>query len=266
MLSRVHYLLRVIEIDVWMLEQSQAEFEFQYSSYRAIHKGHGNSAFLHTFNQRAHICGFVRNIQIDACAQRQSSSFFLRRNNPFVNEGPEPLSFTGDDALETKFLPQNISEPLLRGVDRNVFDIGITRHYRQRVVFCDRRNPGRQYVASQASFGQAHGAALEAAEGFALGWKICHQCYNFVRRIDLRTLRALYDRFRNARCEVRILRVCLFIAPHPGIPVQFQNQSRKCMDANRSRFTRCGAVYQMEEWHIKRAAEGETLGENRRTR
>src|SRR5262249_62055093 len=38
------------------------------------------------------------------------------------------------------------------------------------------------------------------------------------------------------------------------------------MDANRSRFTRCGAVYRMEERHIKRAAESEALGKNRRTR
>src|SRR5215469_5116639 len=104
MAHRMHYLLSVIEIDVGMLEEAQAELELQYSSYRPVHECHGNSAFLHALNQRAHIRRFVRDVQVNACLQRQNPRFFLCRNNSFINEGPESLTFTGDDSLEAEFL------------------------------------------------------------------------------------------------------------------------------------------------------------------
>src|SRR3954471_4277992 len=120
-----------------MLEQSQAEFKLQYTPYRAIDECHRNSAFLHTLNHRSHVSRFVRNVQIDASAERNSSCFLLRGDNALVEKSPKSLALADDDSPESQFLPQDIVHPLLGPVGRNVFDIGITSHYSERAIFGD---------------------------------------------------------------------------------------------------------------------------------
>src|SRR5438045_963946 len=134
-----------------MLEQSQAEFKLQYTPHRAIDQGYGDPAFLHTFNQRSHVSRFVRDIQIDACAERKSSCLLLRGDDPLVDESSKSVALADNDSLKSQLLPQDIVHPLLRAVGRNVFNIGITGHYSERAVFGDGRYPRREYVATQGA-------------------------------------------------------------------------------------------------------------------
>src|SRR5437764_11971987 len=111
MLGRMHDLLRMIQIDIWMLKQSQAEFKLQYTPYRAIDECHRNSAFLHTFNHRSHVSRFVRNVQIDARAKRKSSCFLLRGDNALVEKSPKSLALADNDALKSQLLAQDVVHP-----------------------------------------------------------------------------------------------------------------------------------------------------------
>ena len=105
MLGRMHDLLGVLQIDIWMLKQPQAEFKLQNTPYRAIDQCHGNSAFLHTLNHRSHVSRFVRNVQIDARAERKSSCILLRGDNALVEKSPKSLALADNDSLESQLLP-----------------------------------------------------------------------------------------------------------------------------------------------------------------
>src|SRR5437660_3888531 len=105
MLGGMHDLLGVLQIDIWMLKQPQAEFKLQNTPYRAIDQCHGNSAFLHTLNHRSHVSRFVRNVQIDARAERKSSRFLLRRDDPLVEKSPKSLTLADNDSSKSQFLP-----------------------------------------------------------------------------------------------------------------------------------------------------------------
>src|SRR5436305_13459368 len=129
MLGRMHDLLGVLQIDIWMLKQPQAEFKLQNTPYRAINQCHGNSAFLHTLNHRSHVSRFVRNVQIDARAERKSSCFVLRADNALVEKSPKSLPLAATDSFESQLLPYHIAHPLPGPVGRNVLTIWITGHH-----------------------------------------------------------------------------------------------------------------------------------------
>jgi len=105
MCGRMHLLLGMIQIDIRMLEKPEAKFEFQYPPHGSIDERHWNSAFVNALNQRPHVSWFIGDIQINSCAERQSSRFFLGWNNSLIDQGCETIAFTRDDSFEAELLP-----------------------------------------------------------------------------------------------------------------------------------------------------------------
>src|SRR5262249_51303947 len=104
MLGRVHHLPGVREINVWVLEKPELEFQLQHSSHSAIDQLHGNSPVIYVFNQRRHVGGLVGNIQVDASFEGENACFLLRWNNALVNECAKSLAFTHHDSLKTELV------------------------------------------------------------------------------------------------------------------------------------------------------------------
>src|ERR1700719_3404863 len=136
-----------------------------------------------------------------------------------VDQRSKTPALAFDDSLELHLLPQYLSEPLLRSMRRNIFDLGVAGHHSEGVALRDRRTPWGKEVLTKRALREFDGAAFQTAHRLTLSRKIRHYRGNFVRCIDAGTLRSIHDRLGDARIQIRILSVGFFIASHPRIAV-----------------------------------------------
>ena len=107
---------------------------------------------------------------------------------------------------------------------RHVFDFGIPGHHAKGAILGNGSSPGRKHVPTKHSFRQGNRAAFQPTHRFALSREIGQQRDYLIRRVDTAALGTLDNGLCDARLQIRILRVAFFIAPHPWITVEFENQ------------------------------------------
>ena len=103
-----------LRIDIGSLEQAEREFLPQDAPDRPVDVGHRDLAFLDALEHLPHVAGLVRNADIHAGFHRDLAGFFLRGSKLLVHQRPDPAAFAQHQALEAKFLAQNLRQNAIR--------------------------------------------------------------------------------------------------------------------------------------------------------